>query len=90
MDECRSRLGAWIEIFLLGGDGALHPVAPAWERGLKLHIGRKETSRLNVAPAWERGLKCNTDSQYRAYGTVAPAWERGLKSDISFLRESVF
>ena len=77
--SCRSRKGAWIEIFLFLYTGYAGMVAPVRERGLKYYLPFWMAAMRPVAPVRERGLKLLSLHQYSQTAAVAPARERGLK-----------
>ena len=55
--QCRSREGAWIEIYSLVSNMNKKQVAPVRERGLKFSVGINNVITCTVAPVRERGLK---------------------------------
>ena len=57
MALCRSRKGAWIEIYRAYAYRGSPGVAPARERGLKSLITLSQWETGKVAPVRERGLK---------------------------------
>ena len=78
--NCRSRKGAWIEIFLLITCLVPPRVAPVRERGLKYRAKSTSLTIRSVAPVRERGLKYQVKLEDRMDAEVAPVRERGLKS----------